>query len=153
MTTDLLLFRVGRELFAAELRAIEEAVDLTSVERQQLPGAAGPMRGVFTLRGALVPLLSPARALGVETGEAATALIVRDAAGRVAIAADDVEDVLTLHDGELRPVPPAASRAPSDARDGAILRGVVRRGAQLVAVVDLDALIAACRGTAHTEPA
>jgi hypothetical protein len=61
--------------------------------------------------------------------------------------------VLTLHDGELRPVPPPASRAPGDARDGAILRGVVRRGAQLVAVVDLDALVAACRDTPHTEPA
>ena len=144
---DFLMFRVGRELFAAELRAVEEAVDLTSVQRQQVPGAAGPVLGVFALRGALVPLLSPAKALGVATDEAATALIVRDAAGRVAIAADDVEDVLTLHDGELRPVPAG------DARDGAILRGVVRRGAQLVAVVDLDALIAACRGTPHTEPA
>jgi chemotaxis signal transduction protein len=154
MTTDLLLFRVGRELFAAELRAVEEAVDLTSIERHQVPGVAGPVRGVFTLRGALVPLLSPAKALGVATGEAATALIVRDAAGRVALVADDVEDVLTIHDGELRPVPPAASRGlAGDARDAAILRGVVRRGAQLVSVVDLDALIAACRDTPHTEPA
>jgi chemotaxis signal transduction protein len=152
MTTDLLLFRVGRELFAAELRAVEEAVDLTSVERQHVPGVAGPVRGVFTLRGALVPLLSPAKALGVRAGEAATALIVRDAVGRVAIVADDVEDVLTIHDGELRPLPPTASRAPGgDARDGAILRGVVRRGAHLIAVVDLDVLIAACRDTPHTE--
>jgi chemotaxis signal transduction protein len=145
---DLLLFRVGRELFATELRAVEEAVDLTAVEStQRVPGTDSPVRSVFTLRGTLVPLFSPARALGVVPGEAATALVVRDARGRIAIAADDVEDVLTIRDGELRPVPA------SDGRDAGVLRGVVRRGTTLVAVVDLDALIAACRGTSHPEAA
>jgi purine-binding chemotaxis protein CheW len=146
--TDFLLFRVGRELFAAELRAVEEAVDLTAIEAvQQVPDSASPVRSVFTLRGTLVPLFSPAGALGVVPGEAATALVVRDARGRIAIAADDVEDVLTLRDGELRPVPA------SGARDAGVLRGVVRRGTKLVAVVDLDALIAACRGISQPEAA
>jgi chemotaxis signal transduction protein len=145
--TDLLLFRVGRELFATELRAVEEAVDLSAVEAvQQLPGADSRMRGIFTLRGILVPLFSPARALGVVPGEAATALVVRDRRGRIAIATDDVEDVLKLRDGELRPLPAG------DARDAGVVRGVVRRGTGLVAIVDLDALIAACRG-AHPEAA
>lgn len=144
--TDFLLFRVGRELFATELRAVEEAVDLTGVEAvQQVPGADSPVRSIFTLRGTLVPLFSPARALGVAPGEAATALVVRDGRGRIAIAADDVEDVLTLRDGELRPAPAG------DVRDAGVLRGVVRRGTNLVAVVDLDALIAACRGPSHVE--
>jgi purine-binding chemotaxis protein CheW len=134
---DFLMFRVGRELFAAELRAVDEAVDLTTVA--QVPGTSSTVRSVLTLRGALVPLFSPAYALGVAPSEAATALVVRDDAGRVAIAIDDVEDVLTVADGELRPVP-------TDAHDAGVLRGVVRRGRDLVAMVDLDALIAACRG-------
>jgi chemotaxis signal transduction protein len=146
--TALLLFRVGRELFATELRAVEEAVDLTAVEAvQQLPGTDSPVRSIFTLRGTLVPLFSPAHALGVAPGEAAAALIVRDGRGRIAIAADDVEDVLTLGDGELRPVPAG------DPRDARVLRGLVRRGTTLVAVVDLDALIAACRGASNPEAA
>jgi chemotaxis signal transduction protein len=148
MTTDLLLFRVGQELFAAELRGVEEAVDLTTVEAvRQPPGSAPRGRGIFTLRGALVPLFSPAIALGVAPGAATTALVVRDARGRIAIAADDVEDVLTLRDGELRPVPAG------DDRDAGVLRGVVRRGTSLIAVVDLEALIAACRGTSQPEVA
>ena len=145
MTTELLLFRVGRELFAVELRSVEEAIDLTDV--RQVPGAAAPVRGVLTLRRALVPLFSPADALGVPLGEAATALVVRDAAGRLAIAADDVEDVMTMTEGALRPLPAG------DARGSAVVRGVVRRGRDLVAVVDLDALIAACRGTPQPEAA
>jgi chemotaxis signal transduction protein len=146
--TDFLVFRVGRELFATELRAVEEAVDLTAVEPvQPVPGSGSPVRRIFTLRGTLVPLFSPAHALGVALEEAATALVVRDRRGQVAIAADDVEDVLTLREGELRPVPAR------DARDGGVLRGMVRRGSTLVAVVDLDALIAACRGTPQPEAA
>ncbi len=146
--TDLLLFRVGRELFAAELGAVTEAVDLTTVRQvQQIPGSSSLARGIFTLRGLLVPLFSPANALGVPADEAATALVVDDGAGRIAIVVDDVEDVITLREGELRPVPAG------DARDAGVLRGVVRRGMMLVAVVDLDALVAACRGTSQPEAA
>jgi purine-binding chemotaxis protein CheW len=146
--TDLLLFRVGRELFATELRGVEEAVDLTAIEAvPHAPGSDSRSRSIFTLRGTLVPLFSPAQALGVAPGEAATALVVRDGRGRIAILADDVEDVLTLRDGELRPVPAG------NGRDAGVLRGVVRRGTTLVALVDLDALIAACRGTSHPETA
>lgn len=137
---DFLMFRVGRELFAAELRAVEEAVDLTTVT--QVPGTSPTVRSVMTLRGSLVPVFSPAHALGVAPTEAATALIVRDEGGRLAIVTDDVEDVLTIQDGEMRAVP-------ADAHDAGVLRGVVRRGADLIAIVDLDALIAACRGRQH----
>jgi purine-binding chemotaxis protein CheW len=145
---DLLLFRVRRELFAAELAAIEEAVDLTALrDVQQLPGSPSSARGVVTLRGVLVPLFYPTGALGVAPEHPAAALVVQDGAGRVAIVVDDVEDVLTLRDGELRPVPAA------EARDIAVLRGVVRRGTMLVSVVNLSALIAACRGTLHPEAA
>ena len=145
MSAELLLFRIGRELFATDLRRVEEAVDLA--ELQQIPGAAMPVRGVCTLRGTLVPLFSPAAALGVTPTGGATALVVRDAAGRIAIEVDDVEDVRHVLDGELRPVPG------EDSRDAPVVRGVVRRGSSLVAVVDLDALVAACRGRSHGEAA
>jgi chemotaxis signal transduction protein len=146
--TDLLLFRVARELFAAELGGVEEAIDLTSVELlQQMPGTSSSARTLFTLRGALVPLFSPAAALGVAPQEATTALVVRDGVSRVAIAVDDVEDVLTLRDGELRPGPAG------DTRHGGVVRGVVRRGTLLVGLVDLDALVAACRGASQPEAA
>jgi purine-binding chemotaxis protein CheW len=145
---ELLLFRVGRELFAAELAAVEEAVDLTAVRAvDRIPGTDSPVRGIFTLRGALVPLLSPAGPLRVTPEAGETALIVRDGAARVALVVDDVEDVLTVGQEELRPLPAAS------ARDAAVLRGIIRRGTVLVAVLDLDALIAACRGSPQPEAA
>jgi chemotaxis signal transduction protein len=145
---DLLVFRVARELFAAELAAVEEAIDLTAAQGvQRVPGSSSRARTIFTLRGVLVPLLSPAPALGLSPADAASALVIREGPGRVAIAVDDVEDVVTLEDGELKAVPAG------DARDGGVLRGVFRRGSMLVAVVDLTALIAACRGAPQPEAA
>jgi purine-binding chemotaxis protein CheW len=137
MIGDHLMFRVGRELFAVELAAVEEAIDLTAV--RQVTAPATTARSVFTLRGMLVPLFSPASALGVAPTEAATALIVRDGDDHIAIVADDVEDVIAVQASEMRPIA-------ADSRDAGVLRGIVRRGAELVAVVDLEALIAACRG-------
>lgn len=145
MTADLLLFRVGRELFATELRSVEEAVDLAEV--RHVAAAAPPARGIVALRGALLPLFSPAAALGVAPSDSATGLVVRDGGGRIAILVDDVEDVLTVHEGELRPVPAG------DARDTGVVRGIVRRGSNLVAIVNLEALVAACRGRQHPEAA
>jgi chemotaxis signal transduction protein len=145
---DLLVFRVARELFAAELAAVEEAIDLASVQSlQRVSGASSRAGTIFTLRGVLVPLFSPAPALGLSPAEPATALVIREGTGRVAIAVDDVDDVATVDDRELRYVPGG------DARDGGVLRGVFRRGPMLVAVVDLGALIAACRGTPQPEAA
>jgi purine-binding chemotaxis protein CheW len=135
-SADLLLFRVGRELFAADLSAVEEAVELAEVRR--LPEMVESMLGVFTLRGRLLPVYSPTRPLGVALeGEATAALIVKAGERRIALAVDDVDDVLTIDLAALRPVPGG------DDPDG-ILLGVARRGRDLVAVLDADALVAAC---------
>lgn len=135
-SVELLLFRVGHELFAAPLASVEEAVELPAI--RHLPEMADDMLGMFALRGRMMPIYSPSRPLGVSLGAAPTAaLVVRAGAQRVALAVDDVDDVLDLDLGTLRDAPGV-----EDA-DG-ILLGVARRGRDLVAVLDGDALVAAC---------
>jgi purine-binding chemotaxis protein CheW len=137
---ELLMFRVGRELYAADLAAVEEAVELGDV--RALPEMPPGMLGVFALRGRMTPLYSPAPALGVALGErCGVALLVRagrgGAARHVGLAIDDVEDVLAVNLATLRD-PPLA-----DGADGLLL-GLARRGAELVAVIDAEALVTAC---------
>lgn len=133
---ELLLFRVGRELFATPLAAIEEAVELEEV--RPIPEMPASMLGVTDLRGRMIPIYSPARSLGVELGAApAAALVVRAGERRVALAVDDVEDVLDTDLTQLRDAPGG------DDADG-VLIGVARQGRRLVAVLDGDALVAAC---------
>ena len=139
---EVLLFRAGRELFAVPLATIEEAIEAPDIK--PLPEMPASMLGVFRLRERLVPAYTPADALGVGPEEAAAALLVRVGDRRIALAIDDVEDVMQLDLSTLRD-PPVLGDA------DALLIGVARHGRELVGVLDADALIAACLGSRTPE--
>ena len=136
-SVDLLVFRVGGELFATALTAVEEALELPQLSA--IPEMTSSMLGVVTLRGRMLPTYSPARPLGIhlERHDAA-ALVIRAGERRIALAVDDVDDVFTLDLATLRAAPTAGAE-----RD-ALLVGVARRGADLVAVLDAESLVSAC---------
>jgi purine-binding chemotaxis protein CheW len=132
----MLLFRLGRELFAVPLAAALEAVERPPVDA--LPEMPAAMLGVATVRGEMLPVYSPEHALGTRGEQAdGVLLVLRDVCRRVAIAIDDVEDVIDVDTGALHP-PPLA-----DAGD-AVLIGLARHGRELVSILDADALVRAC---------
>ena len=133
---DVLTFHVGRERFATSLAAVEEAVEEPDVYR--VPEMPDTMLGVFSLRGRLIPVCSPMRALGVALeGSITTVLLMRAGTRRVGIAVDDVDDVIALDLQTVRAAPGV------DDADGVLL-GVVRQGRDLIAIVDPDAIVATC---------
>ncbi|MDQ3699019.1 MAG: chemotaxis protein CheW [Gemmatimonadota bacterium] len=133
---DLLLFRVGSELFALDLVAIEEAVELPPV--RTVPDAATAMLGVTDLRGRLVAVFSPAQTLRcVPDAKIPVLLVMRLGDRRVGLAVDDVEDVLVLEASDLRT--PSLRHGNDE-----LVHGVVRRAGALVTVLDAPALLAAC---------
>jgi purine-binding chemotaxis protein CheW len=132
---ELLVFSVARELFAIELRAVEEAVE--GVEAQTIPDAPPPMLGIFALRDRTLPMYSLARVLALPEREvAAMTLVLRPSASRIALAVDAVDDVLDASLGGVRP-------APAPENDGLVL-GVVWRGHELITLLDADLLVSAC---------
>jgi len=133
---QLLIFRVAQELFAVELLRAEEALDMPALHR--LPEMPPAMLGVFTLRGALVSVFEPQEALGVACEQPATAVVFCGGERRVAIATDDVDDVVTV---DLRTV----RDAPGSRTKEAALLGIVHRASDLIALLDADALVAAHR--------
>jgi purine-binding chemotaxis protein CheW len=133
---ELLMFRVGNERFAVELICVEEAIDLG--EPHHVPEMPPAMLGVVTVRDTLTPVFSPDDALGVAAVSKGAALIFRSTRGRFALAIDDVDDVTTLDLAQLRDAPGA------DGADSLVL-GVARNGGGIVALVDAEALIAACQ--------
>ncbi|MFL5618643.1 MAG: chemotaxis protein CheW [Gemmatimonadaceae bacterium] len=135
---ELLMFRVGNERFAVELLCVEEAIDL--VEPHHVPEMPPAMLGVITVRDTLTPVFSPDDALGVAAVSKGAALIFRSNRGRFALAIDDVDDVTTLDLTQLRDAPGI------DGSDSLVL-GVARNGSGIVALVDAEALIAACQAT------
>jgi purine-binding chemotaxis protein CheW len=133
---DLLMFRIGDELFAADLASVEEAVTLPEIHH--LPEMPVAMLGAFNLRGRLTPVYSPSHVIGVPLrGVAQAALLVHAGERRLGLAVDDVEDVFQVDLATVREAPG------TDDADG-ILLGVAHHGTELVAIVDAEALVAAC---------
>ena len=141
---EMLMFRLGDERFAVELLAVEEVIDLPVIHH--VPEMPPAMLGVVTVRGFLTPVYSPHTALGVPLAMKQAVLIFRRGRSRVGILIDDVEDAVSLDLGELR-------SAPSEHEIDNVVLGVVRHAGVLVAIVDADALIAACQAAAFLEMA
>jgi len=133
---ELLVFRVGGERFGTDLAAIEEAVD--QIDAQPIPDMPPTMLGVFRLRERMLAVFAPQHALHValECAEPST-IVMRTAHRRIGIAVDDIEDVVDVDLATLRHAPGV------DDADGVLL-AVAWRGADLISVLDADALVACC---------
>lgn len=142
---ELLLFRLGTELFAFDLVAAEEVVELEAVHG--VPDAPPSMLGVLDLRGRLVPVYTPSAALRApRQAEGGVMLLMRAGDRRIGVAVDDVEDVVELSHPMLRP-PPALEA------DGGLVVGVAFVGDALVTILDAPTLVAACASLPHAEAA
>jgi len=140
---ELLVFRVAGELFATELRSVEEAVE--GVEVRCIPDAPRTMLGVFALRDRTLPMYALVRVLDLPEREPATmTLVIRPSTARIALAVDAVDDVFDTPFAAVRP-------APTPENDGMVL-GVVWRGSELVTLLDADTIAAACLGATSPDP-
>lgn len=134
---NFLIVRVGRERFALELSAVQEAADAQNIDRvPQLPENA---IGLLQWRDTAHMLWSPRGALRAELDRPDTALFLRATPGPVAVAVDDVEDLITVGGDAVGPL-----QGVDDA--GGLVLGVLHVGNSLAAVLDVPVLAAALRG-------
>jgi chemotaxis signal transduction protein len=134
-SVPLLLFTVGGERFAVGLAEVHEAID--APVRHALPEVGNGTMGVMAVRGSLVSVYDPGPVLGCRPSTAGTPLIVRRGKTRLALAVDDVLDVVVHAPGDLRAAPG------TDGADGVLLGAIATPGG-LAAVLDLSSLLAAC---------
>jgi purine-binding chemotaxis protein CheW len=148
-----LVFGIGAERFAVPLMAVDEVIDVPSVQR--IPDAPQSVLGVTSIRGALVTFYDPRMLLNVprdgavqdaallfarSTGNGGAA---RDANRRIGLTIDVLYDTTVVEPDEVRSAPGA------DASDR-VLVGVVRRGSELIAILDATALIDAAMAAGDT---
>jgi chemotaxis signal transduction protein len=142
---EVLLFRIGSELFATDLTAAEEAIERPDVHR--VPEMPEQMLGFFSLRGKLIPVFTPTLLLGASLSrEHGAAVVLRAGEKRIALAIDDVDDVMPLDLARLRDVPAASDPE-------GVLLGVAWRENALVSLIDAEALLAACQSEQLVETA
>jgi len=128
----LLVFGLGGERFAIALSAVDEVIDAPLV--RAIPDSALSVLGVAAIRGTLVTMYDPRPILNVEGPVDDAALLFVRGDRRVGLVVAALHDTIVVEASEVRSVPGAGG---SDR----VLAGVVRRGSELIAILDADALL------------
>lgn len=143
---QLVVFRLGSEQFAAPITRVREILRPVRVTR--MPRVAGFVRGLFNLRGQVLPLIDSKARLGLAPSAAvagpalagkdvkARVMVVEAQGENVGVVVDEVMEVLRCDEADLQ--------APQNVLDlpvGKFLSSVLDLKGRLVLVLDLDRLV------------
>lgn len=130
----LLVFRVADIVAAVEATTVREILGSHAATR--IPGAPAAVQGLINVRGELVTLVRGHVLLNreVPAGEAATLVLLRWGTVGVAVAVDEVVDLIPAGDAELTP------REDLPGIDPTLVRAVGIHAGRSFLVLDLDAL-------------
>lgn len=137
--------RIGDQLFGAPVDAIREVFAPQSVT--SVPLAPREVAGLLNLRGRIVTAIDARRRLGLpprEANETGMALGVERGSEIFGLIVDSVGEVLRRPRAELEPVP-----AHVDAQWRSMVKGVHRLDKELLAVLDVSAVIGSAASRAE----
>jgi purine-binding chemotaxis protein CheW len=106
---QLVIFSLGVEEYALPITQVQEIIRYT--EPRAVASEDPSIEGVISLRGKIVPVCNLASRLGLDGQRADNAkiVIVETAGGTAGITVDEVQEVLTLEEGQLDAVPAAGA--------------------------------------------
>ena len=129
-----LLVRLGKDLYAIPIVAIEEVLPALPIE--EVPQCPDFVRGVIFVRGHLIPVLSAAERLGRKSHQLPdepTIVCMRVGKRRVGVEFDEALDLMDLATANVLP------SGEIGAREG-FFTGVVERDGQLIRLLDPEKL-------------
>ena len=106
-TRQLVVFALGDEEYALPITQVQEIIRYT--EPRAVASEQAWLRGVISLRGKIIPVCDLASRLGLRAdGPGRANIIVVETDGGIAgVVVDVVEEVLTVDDSQLEPLPGA----------------------------------------------
>ncbi len=115
---------LGAEQYALPITQVQEIIRYT--QPRSVASSDYALRGVFSLRGRIIPVYDLATRLGVNTeiGEHTKIVIVETAAQTIGMIVDGVEEVLTIEADQLQAAP--------DAVDATLVSAIAKLGERLV---------------------
>jgi len=132
--TRLLVFTLGGERFGVPLAEVEEVIGSPAV--QASADFPPPALGIAEVRGEPVIVYDSRPLLNVGGSVDDAVILLTYRGRRVGLAVGNLQDTINAEAGEIRPVPAAEL---SDK----VLTGLIRRGFELIAVIDVDQLLEA----------
>jgi purine-binding chemotaxis protein CheW len=125
---------LGAEEYGIEILKVQEIIRVLPITR--VPRMPAFVRGVINLRGRIVPVLELRERFGMDRSAEAREnciIVVRTGSLSLGMLVDRVNEVMTVADGEIEPVPDFGVAV--DTKD---LLGVARRGERVVLLLDID---------------
>jgi purine-binding chemotaxis protein CheW len=130
---QLVVFSLGEEEYALPITQVQEIIRYT--EPRAVASEESWIEGVISLRGKIIPVCNLAGRLGLTTErvENAKIVIVETNGGTAGVIVDEVEEVLTLDEGQLDAVPGAGTD---------FIEAVAKIGDRLVVLLNSDGIFA-----------
>jgi purine-binding chemotaxis protein CheW len=130
-TRQLVVFSLGEEEYALPISQVQEIIRYT--EPRSVASDVAWIRGVISLRGKIVPVCDLGARLGLhaERRVAGKIVIVETGSVTAGIIVDDVDEVLTIEEGQLDDVPAAGSDS---------IEGIAKVGDRLVVLLNTDGI-------------
>jgi purine-binding chemotaxis protein CheW len=142
---------VGNALYAIDIMRIKEVIQARPYPVRPVPRAPAIVEGVIQLRGAVIPVIDLRRRFGVPSDpelDAFNKLVIVSVRGRiVGLRVDRILGELRVAADDVRPAP-SMLRGEGEEAEGEFFHGICRVGADMVFLVNLEAIIDPARGGA-----
>jgi len=124
---QIVVFSLGAEEYALPITQVQEIIRYS--EPRAVASEAAWIRGVISLRGRIIPVCDLATRLGVTRpeGEPGKIVIVETASSTAGIVVDEVQEVLTLNESDVQPLPVSGTDA---------IDSIAKIGDRLVVLLD-----------------
>ena len=138
-------FYVGSGLYGIDIMRIKEVIQARPYPIRQVPHAPSIVEGVIQLRGVVIPVIDLRKRFGVPPGASDARLeklVIVSVRGRIiGLKVDRILGELRIPQGALRPAPSMLRPQDGPIADVDFFGGVCHVGADMVFVVNLEALI------------
>jgi len=138
MTSTYLSFTIYGELYAIQVEKVLEVLE--KQEFTKVPNAPPVIKGILNFRGSAVPLYETRTKFNLpeRTPDTGFVIVVIDLAVgndtyHVGAIVDKVQDVISLKDDEIKPVPPMSKEFNAE-----FLKGIVKRNNHFIMLIDVD---------------
>jgi purine-binding chemotaxis protein CheW len=146
---EFISFSIGDEQYGVDIMAVREIKGWSEITH--LPKQPDYVRGVLNLRGVMVPIIDLRCRFGQGKTEATAlhvVIVVQVGTRLIGLLADRVLDILSFEASQVQAVPQIARSSRVD-----FLSGLVTIDGTMIALVDLDNLLAEQSGKRDPDPA
>jgi purine-binding chemotaxis protein CheW len=138
MTSTYLSFTIYGELYAIQVEKVLEVLE--KQEFTKVPNAPPVIQGILNFRGSAVPLYEtrtkfnlPARPADTNFVIVVIDMMVGNDSYQIGAIVDKVQDVITLEENEIKPVPPMSKEFNAE-----FLKGIAKRDDNFILLIDVD---------------